>query len=138
MNTAEESATEKSDFAPRSVFVLVSLALAALTWAVFGQTLGHGFVAYDDQTYVYQNPRITSSITLEGLSSAFTEAHARNSHPLTTISHMFACQLFGLNPAGHHLINVLLHAPAVLLLFSVLRIITGALWGSPFVAAVCA
>ncbi|HXP36027.1 MAG TPA: tetratricopeptide repeat protein [Chthoniobacterales bacterium] len=138
MNTAEESATERSDLAPRSVFVLVSLALAALTWAVFGQTLGHGFVAYDDQTYVYQNPRITSGITLEGLSSAFTRAHARNWHPLTTISHMLDCQLFGLNPAGHHLINVLLHTAAVLLLFSVLRAMTGALWRSAFVAAVFA
>src|ERR1700737_2003180 len=138
MNTAEESATERSDLAPRSVFVLVSLALAALTWAVFGQTLGHGFVAYDDQTYVYQNPRITSGITLEGLSRAFTRAHARNWHPLTTISHMLDCQLFGLNPAGHHLTNVLLHTAAVLLLFSALYAMTGAMWRSVFVAAVFA
>src|SRR6202011_322152 len=85
-----------------------------------------------------QNSRITSGITLEGLSSAFPRAHARNWHPLTTISHMLDCQLFGLNPAGHHLINVLLHTTAALLLFSVLHAMTGALWRSALVAAVFA
>src|SRR5262245_38068150 len=104
--------------------------LAALTWAVFGQTLHHQFVAYDDQNYVYLNPEITAGVTLPGLWHAFTQAHARNWHPLTTISHMLDCDLFGLEPAGHHLVNVLLHIVAVLLLFSVLCEMTGALWRS--------
>jgi len=116
----------------------VYLILAGLTWLVFAQTLGHDFIAYDDQTYVYNNPRITAGITAGGVAAAFTEPHARNWHPITTISHMLDCQLFGLDPAGHHLVNVLLHVAAVLLLFSVLRAMTGEFWRSAFVAAVFA
>src|ERR1043165_7940240 len=71
--------------------VAIYVTLAALVWAVFGQTLGHGFVEYDDQNYVYQNPRITAGLTFTGFASAFRETHARNWHPLTTISHMMDC-----------------------------------------------
>jgi protein O-mannosyl-transferase len=120
------------------VFLGICLLLAALTWGVFGQTLGHQFVDYDDPGYVYENPDITAGITTNGLLAAFAHPHARNWHPLTTISQMLDCQLYGLNPAGHHLTNVLLHAAAVLLLFSVLHNMTGALWRSAFVAAVFA
>jgi Flp pilus assembly protein TadD len=69
---------------------------------------------------------------------AFTHTHARNWHPLTTISHMLDCQLFGLKAGGHHFNNVLLHSVAVVLLFLVLEKMTGALWRSAFVAAVFA
>src|SRR5207302_9586262 len=96
------------------------------------------FVHYDDQNYVYENPEVAAGITAHGLPAAFVHAHARNWHPLTTISHMLDCQLFGLNPAGHHLTNVLLHTAAVLLLFSFLRAVTGTMWRSAFVAAVFA
>jgi Flp pilus assembly protein TadD len=123
---------------PHRTLIAVYLGLAALTWIVFGQTLRHQFVHYDDQTYVYENPEITAGITAHGIVAAFTHVHARNWHPLTTFSHMLDCQLFGLNPAGHHFTNVLLHTTAVLLLFSVLRGMTGALWRSAFVAAVFA
>jgi tetratricopeptide (TPR) repeat protein len=118
--------------------VAIYLALAGLTWIVFGQTLGHPFVEYDDQNYVYENPEVTAGLTSHGLLSAFTHPQARNRHPLTTISHMLDCQLFGLNPAGHHFSSVLFHTLAVLLLFAVLRSMTGALWRSAFVAAVFA
>ena len=117
---------------------MVYLGLAVLTWCVFGQTVGHLFVEYDDQNYVYENQRITAGLTISGVISAFTQAHAQNWHPLTTISHMVDCQLWGLNPAGHHLVNVLLHATTVLLLFSVLNAMTGAMWRSALVAAVFA
>ena len=116
----------------------IYLALTILTWIVFGQTLGHPFVEYDDQNYVYANPEITAGLTGHGLVTAFTGVHARNWHPLTTISHMLDCQLFGLNPAGHHFSSVLFHLLATLLLFTVLRAMTGALWRSAFVAAVFA
>ena len=122
----------------RCYFFGASLMLAALTWIVFGQTLGHDFVAYDDQNYVYDNPAITSGLTLGGMVAAFGQPHARNFHPITTISHMLDCQIFGVNPAGHHLVNVLLHATTVLLLFSVLRVMTGSIWRSGFVAAIFA
>jgi len=116
----------------------IYLALTVLTWFVFGQTLGHPFVEYDDQNYVYENPEITAGLTGHGLVTAFASVHARNWHPLTTISHMLDCQLFGLNPAGHHFSSVLFHTLAALLLFTVLRAITGAVWRSGIVAAVFA
>src|SRR5438477_8898257 len=90
---------------PRPTVIALYLVLAAMTWAVFGQTLGHQFINYDDQNYVYENAEITAGITAHGFYAAFTHLHARNWHPLTTLSHMLDCQLFGLNPAGHHLIN---------------------------------
>ena len=132
------SAAAPTDARPLLKTALVSALLAGLIWLVFGQTLSHQFVAWDDQNYIYQNPRIIAGLTGDGLLKAFTSPHARNWHPLTTISHMLDCQLFGLDPAGHHLVNVLLHTAAALLLFSVLRNITGAFWRSAFVAAVFA
>lgn len=118
--------------------VFISLGLTSLVWLVFGQTLRHQFVAYDDQNYVYESPVVTSGLTLNGVRLAFTQPHARNWHPLTTLSHMLDFQLFGLNPAGHHFTNVLLHTCAVLLLFFVLRRMTGSAWRSAFVAAIFA
>ena len=126
---------EKPSSISTTLFYLV---LAGLVWLVFGQTLRHQFVAYDDQNYVYDNPLITAGLRAEGVRSAFTHPHARNWHPLTTLSHMLDCELFGLDPAGHHFTNVLLHTAAVLLLFSVLRAVTGQEWRSAFVAAVFA
>ena len=115
----------------------VCLFLALAVWGVFGQTLHHSFV-FDDRGYVYENPAITKGLHWKGVVWAFTHSHGGNWHPLTTLSHMLDCQLFGLNPRGHHLTNVLLHTASVLLLFLVLRKMTGALWRSAFVAAVFA
>jgi protein O-mannosyl-transferase len=112
--------------------------LVAITWVVFGQTIGHQFVNYDDQNYVYENPKIISGLSITGLVWAFTHVHAQNWHPLTTISHMLDCQMFGLRAGGHHFTNVVLHTIAVVLLFLVLRQMTGALWRSAFVAAMFA
>jgi protein O-mannosyl-transferase len=116
----------------------VCLALAAITFAVFGQTLRHEFVNFDDDDYVYENPMVAQGLTFKGLVWAFTRSHASNWHPLTWISHMLDCQLYGLHPGGHHLTNVLLHTATVILLFLLLRQMTGALWRSAFVAAVFA
>jgi protein O-mannosyl-transferase len=116
----------------------ICLALAAITFAVFGQTLHHEFVNYDDDKYVSENPMVAPGLTLKGIIRAFTRVHASNWHPLTWLSHMLDCQLYGLNPGGHHLSNVLLHTATVIALFLVLRQMTGALWRSAFVAAVFA
>jgi protein O-mannosyl-transferase len=118
--------------------VAICIFLGAITWIVFGQTLWHDFLNYDDDIYVYANPIVTSGITLRGIVWAFTHVHAGNWHPLTTISHMLDCQLFGLKPGGHHFSNVFLHTAGVILLFLVLHQMTGALWRSAFVAAVFA
>jgi cytochrome c-type biogenesis protein CcmH/NrfG len=116
----------------------ICIALVVLTWAVFGQTLRYDFVNYDDPRYVYQNTRITTGINLANVAWAFTHIHSENWHPLTTITHMFDCQLYGLKAGWHHFTNVLLHTVAVVLLFIALQRMTGALWRSAFVAAVFA
>src|SRR5437762_6484444 len=117
---------------------LIYLGLVGITWLVFGQTLRHDFVNFDDHVYVYDNPLIARGLTFDGVVNAFTHPHARNWHPLTTISHMLDCQLYGLNAGGHHFTNVALHTIAVLLLFRVLRGTTGALWSSALVTALFA
>jgi Flp pilus assembly protein TadD len=122
----------------RFASLYVCLALVAITWFVFGQTLRHDFVNFDDHVYVYGNPQITQGLTADGLIDAFTHTHARNWHPLTTISHMLDCQLYGLQAGWHHFTNVLLHTVAVLLLFLVLNQMTGAFWQSAFVASLFA
>jgi tetratricopeptide (TPR) repeat protein len=118
--------------------LLVCLGLVAVTWAVFGQTLTHDFVNFDDHVYVYENPLVVRGLSAETVIGAFTHTHARNWHPLTTLSHTLDCQLYGLNAGGHHLTNVILHTISVLLLFLVLKQMTGALWQSAFVAALFA
>jgi protein O-mannosyl-transferase len=103
----------------------VCILLVCIVWIAFGQTLHHEFVNYDDGPYVYANPRIINGLTPGNVQWAFTHVHAANWHPLTTISHMLDCQLYGLQPWGHHLTNILLHAAAAILLFFALRELTG-------------
>jgi Flp pilus assembly protein TadD len=106
--------------------------------AVFGQTVHHAFVNFDDDLYVYDAPGIKAGLTIKGIALAFTGTHARNWHPLTTISHMLDCQLHGLNVGWHHATNMFLHVVAVLLLFQVLQRMTGAMWKSAIVAGLFA
>lgn len=116
----------------------ICLALAAITFAVFGQTLWHGFINYDDNDYVYDNPVVTQGLTFKGIGWAFAGSHAANWHPLTWLSHMLDCQVYGLHPGGHHFTSVLLHAATVIAFFLVLRQMTSALWRSAFAAALFA
>src|SRR5438270_4565766 len=132
------SLTGRRQAPSRAQVALVYLFLTATTWLVFGQTVAHDFVNFDDHVYIYDNPLVTGGLTTSGIVGAFTHPHARNWHPLTTISHMLDCQLYGLNAGGHHFTNVALHTIAVLLLFRVLRGTTGALWPSALVAALFA
>jgi Tfp pilus assembly protein PilF len=116
----------------------ICAALIAITWAVFGQTVGHGFVNFDDPNYVSENDHVRAGLNWSGVVWAFTHVHSFNWHPLTTMSHMLDCQLFGLKPGAHHFVNVLLHSANVVLLFVLLAQITGRLWSSAFVAAIFA
>ncbi len=126
------------------LIVAICIALAALSWLIFGQTFWHDFINYDDPRYVYENTKITGRLSISGIAWAFTHIHSMNWHPLTTISHMLDCQLYGLKAGWHHFTNVLLHSVAVLLLFLVLLQMTGgpsrtgSIWRSAFVAAVFA
>src|SRR6266481_4880494 len=122
----------------RSITVGIYLLLTGLSLAVFSQTIRYNFINFDDDLYVYNAPAIQAGLTLQGIVAAFTSPHARNWHPLTTISHMLDCQLYGLNAGGHHATNLILHIIAVLLLFRVLLQMTGAFWKSAIVAALFA
>jgi tetratricopeptide (TPR) repeat protein len=104
--------------------------------AVYARVAGCSFINLDDSDYVTQNPRVQSGITWKGIVWAFTAGHAGNWHPLTWLSHMLDCQLYGMNPAGHHLTSFGLHVASTLLLFRLFLRMTQALWPSAFVAAV--
>jgi tetratricopeptide (TPR) repeat protein len=118
------------------VCVCVFLVLAVV--AVFGQTRDFGFVNYDDQMYVYENPMVQKGLSLKGALWALTYGRIGHWHPLTWLTHMADCHVYGLWAGGHHLTNVALHALTTVLLFLVLRAMTGTLWRSAFVAAVFA
>jgi tetratricopeptide (TPR) repeat protein len=120
----------------RPLFVVLGLALLGLL--TFQGALDYGFVNYDDPAYVTANPHVRGGVTAAGVRWAFTSFHASNYHPLTFLSHMLDCELFGLRPRGHHLTSLLLHIGAATLLFAALRRMTGALGRSAFVAAVFA
>jgi tetratricopeptide (TPR) repeat protein len=113
----------------------ICVALIAATAAVYGRTIGFGFVSFDDDLYVYANRHITGGLSLAGVKWAFTHAHGANWHPLTTISHMLDWSLYGHWAGGHHLTNLLLHAAASVVLFLALRRLTGAVWQSGMIAA---
>lgn len=117
---------------------LVCAALTALVFVAFGAALSFGFVNYDDGHYVYANEHITGGITADGLRWALTHPHGANWHPLTSLSHMLDCQLFGLNAFGHHLTSLLLHAAAAICLCAALWRLSGAFWCSALVAALFA
>jgi len=136
--TAPVAAPPSSTPNDRWRLIGVCLFLFVAVWLVYGQTLHHEFVNYDDEDYVTTNAQVARGVTLEGIVWAFTHVHSANWHPLTWISHMVDCQLYGLNPGGHHLTNLLLHAANAILLFFLLRQMTGSFWRSAFVAALFA
>jgi len=116
----------------------ICFALVAITFAIFGQTLGHEFVNYDDPVYVSENPRIQAGLNGQSVAWALTHSHSHNWHPLTTMSHMLDWQMFGAKPGLHHLVNVLVHAANAVLLFLLLQQLTSSMWRSAFVAGVFA
>jgi tetratricopeptide (TPR) repeat protein len=116
----------------------VCLFLTIAILSIFWQVQDHGFVNFDDDLYVTANPRVQAGLTVDNIVWAFTTTHASNWHPLTWLSHMVDCHLFGLNPGAHHFTNLLLHVANTLLLFLVFHRMTRAVWKSAFVAALFA
>ncbi len=111
------------------------LLLVILTITVFAPTVHHGFFSFDDDLYVAGNRQVARGLTWPGAWWAFTSVgYASNWHPLAWLSHMADVQFLGMEPGRHHLVNVLLHAAAALLLFLLLRGLTGACW-APLLAA---
>jgi protein O-mannosyl-transferase len=116
----------------------VACFLVVVVGVIYGQTLWFGFVNYDDNCFVYACPEVSAGLTGHGIVWAFTDGPFGEWYPLSMISHMLDCQIYGLNAGGHHLTSALLHAATVVGLFLVLRNMTGELWPSAFVAALLA
>jgi Flp pilus assembly protein TadD len=109
-----------------------------VTLLLYWQVQDFTFLLYDDYEYIVENPHVRAGLTPDSIRWAFRTTHASNWHPLTWISHMLDCELYGLNPKGHHLNNLLLHISNSLLLFFVLTRMTGAIWRSAMVSALFA
>src|SRR6266478_3117408 len=107
---------------------IIIAALIFLTVAAFWRVHQNGFISYDDPDYLTANRIVQRGLTSEGLAWAFGNLHAKATywHPLTWVSHMIDVQLFGMNPGAHHLVSVALHTANVVVLFLLLRAMTGA------------
>ncbi len=127
---------DRSKTIRQTIFVVIIL--SAVTVAAYWGVLDHQFINYDEPDYVTDNPHVVTGLTLANVTWAFGAGYAGNWHPLTWVSHMLDCQLYGLKPFGHHLTNLLLHAANTVLLFLFLRRTTGAPWCSTFGAALFA
>ena len=118
--------------------LFIALGLVVMTLALYAQVMNHQFILLDDNLYVRKNPIVNRGLTLTGIGWAFTTFHASNWHPITWLSHMLDCQMFGLNAGGHLMVSALIHASNTLLLFLFLRRTTGTKWQSAIVAALFA
>jgi predicted negative regulator of RcsB-dependent stress response len=121
-----------------SLTLFIALLLIVVTLMAYWGVQNHEFINYDDGVYVTENYRVQAGLTIKSVIWAFTSTHASNWHPLTWLSHMLDCQLFGLNPGNHHLTSLLLHIANALMLFLVFKRMTGSVWKSSFVAALFA
>lgn len=118
----------------RKTFYVSSL-LTLVSVLLYWRTVAYEFIVVDDHKYVYQNAMVLKGISWAGIKWAFTTLHASNWHPVTWISHMLDCSLYGVFAGGHHLTSAAIHIANIVLLFLVLKEITGAFWPSAFVAA---
>lgn len=120
--------------------ILVCALLSAMTLAVYWPVVHNDFVNYDDNCYIVQNRQVQAGLTWEGLAWAFGRLHGEHTywHPLTWVSHMVDCQLFGLKPAGHHLVNLLFHTLNSVVVFLLFKRLTRVFWRSALLAALFA
>jgi protein O-mannosyl-transferase len=123
---------------PSQYKLVLSLLLVVVTLALYNPVSRNGFVKFDDDRYVTENPQVLAGLRWSTVSWAFTSLEQANWHPLTWLSHALDCQLFQLNPVGHHYTNLLLHATNALLLFLILQWFTGYTTRSLMVAALFA
>ena len=128
----------ESPFLKRPQAFLIGLALLAITAAVYWPVFGFEFVNYDDADYVVENARVQAGLTLDNAGWAFRTMYFENWHPLTWLSYMFDAQVFGVHPGAFHLVNVFFHALNTLLVFAVLKRMTGAQWRSALAAGLFA
>lgn len=122
-------------FKKNVLFIYCFIALLLSSGYVYSDAYQFKYVNYDDNEYVSENYAIQKGITTESLQWCFTAVHSNNWHPVTWISHMIDFTLFGINPAAHHLVSVIIHLVNVILLFVLLYLLTGVKWPPLFVAA---
>jgi tetratricopeptide (TPR) repeat protein len=122
----------------RRLELVIGLALVLATVAAYAPVFQNGFVNYDDPEYLTQNREVQKGLTAGSVWWALSTTAAANWHPLTWLSLQLDYQLWGLNPTGYHLTSLLLHCASTVLLFGVLRRMTGALWASAAVAGLFA
>ncbi len=135
MRQATATGTQRPNDSLRNRTALIAgVLLFGLVLGMFLPALSNGFVGFDDPDYVTENGHVQAGLTWESVLWAFRSTEVANWHPVTWLSHMLDCELFGLAPWGHHLTSILLHAVNATLLFWVLRQMTGATWRSLVVA----
>jgi len=117
---------------------LVCALLVLTTFFIYSPVRNHSFVKYDDDKYVTENPNVNTGLSLKNIKWAFTTNYASNWHPLTWLSHMLDCEIFGLNAGLHHLVNLAIHIANTLLLFIIFNRMTRKFWPSAFIAALFA
>jgi hypothetical protein len=117
---------------------VLCLLLVLVTLAFYNPIAHNGFTNLDDDIYILDNAHVRAGLTWDTVKWAFTSYDAANWHPLTWLSHALDCQLFKLNPAGPHYVNVLLHAWSAVLLFLLLESATGLTWPAFMVAGLFA
>ena len=130
----------------RRMILLICFGLVIITFAAFEPVRHNDFISYDDNGYIVENTRVNGGLSIESIKWAFVSEYASNWHPVTWLSHIIDCELFGLNPVGHHIMNLLFHTANTLLLFWILARMTDStsspracsLWQSAFVAALFA
>jgi tetratricopeptide (TPR) repeat protein len=118
--------------------VIIGAILVLATLAIYLPAVQMMFISFDDPDYVWRNPRVVGGLRWDSVWWSVSHSFASNWHPLTWVSHMLDFQLYGMNAGGHHATNVIFHTVNTLLLFVLLREMTGALWRSALVAALFA
>lgn len=121
-------------FNGRRLPIVFGILLSIAVFAVFSPLLQSEFINFDDPHYIHDNPRVRGGLTWPNVKWALTASHISNWHPLTWMSHMADCEIFGMRAGGHHFTSILWHALNSLLLFACLRRMTGAFWRSALVA----
>jgi len=119
----------------RAIFVLL---LIVLTLLFYNPVVQNGFVFLDDSPYILKNPHIQNGLTWQTVKWAFSSFYIANWHPLSWLSHALDYEWFGLNPAGHHYVSLLIHTANAVLVIFILQAATGLAWPSFIVAALFA
>ncbi|OEU63720.1 MAG: hypothetical protein BBJ57_13635 [Desulfobacterales bacterium PC51MH44] len=115
--------------------IWICLLLVVATFIVYWQVRNFEFVNFDDSYYILENNYVKDGITVKGIVWAFSHKVIDYWRPISWLSHMLDCHLYGLNPGMHHASNLIIHIVSGILLFHVLKLMTGTLWRSAFVAA---